>query len=532
MDSAATEGTASARRGAAAGRRVATAMLWALVVVAATVALRIPSFRLPLDQDGAVFCYVARTWAEGGLPYRDAWDHKLPLIYLVYRGLFAVGSSAPGAVNATLRAGAAACDALTALVVLAVGWRLFGRGAGVAAALAFTVFAGLPVMQSEALQPERPMVLFTAGAVLAAVGYARSRRLWQAGLCGLLFGLALATKQVAAPVGVAVWAWLTWAVLRDEGRAGLRRAAAHSALLLVGAVVPFAAVAGYFALRGAFEDFWTCTYTFNVFYAREHRKGMLVEGLRQMVGAKLYDHAFLWAAGAGGLAVALVRRRSRRAGALAALWVGATFLGLFLPGQFAHYYYLPTLPPLALASGVGLAALWGFARGPAPRALRVGLGGGCALVLVGLLAFAVKRGYGPGGHYAQITSPRATDVVVARVAKWLRAHTEEGDRLYMWGGRPQIYVLSGRRNACRYLYNFYYGLPKEQAYHYQEAKLAEIIAALEEHQPPYIVVTDPETFAYFPALKAHLDEHYTYVETWQAEAYPPRVYERVERPSS
>jgi len=497
--------------------------LWLAGIVLATLVVRVPSFRLPLDQDGSVFAYAAVVWADGGLPYRDVWDHKPPLIYLAYRALFAVVPPTGATVNATLRVGSALCDAATALLLFLLARRLFGFGVGVAAGLVYGVFTGATVLQLEAFQPEHLTVLFTVAGVLAAVVYAQARRYRYAALSGLLFGLALVAKQIAAPVGVAVWTWLTWEAFRAEGKAALRRVAAHSVLLAVGAVLPWALAAGYFAARGAFANFWECTYTFNVFYASEQRKGSLLHGVVSLVRTMGYDHAFLWLAGGVGMVAALARRRSRSGGLLLVLWAAAAFLALVLPGQFAFYYYIPAVAPLAVGTALALAELWRLVHDSRMRLLVAAPSG---LVLLCLLALAARRAQ---GFLILRTNPKETDAVMARVAADLAQKTKPADRIYMRGGRMQVYILSGRRNICPYMYDFYYYLPPEKAYHYKPEKLRAIMAALEEHKPPYIVVVD-EAYKhldrYFPAFKQYLLARYGLEKTWDAVPYALMVYHR------
>ena len=511
---------------AAARGSLGRVALWIAAIVLVTAVVRVPTFRLPLDQDGSVFCTCALTWSEGGLPYRDAWDHKPPLTYLAYRALFAVAPPSSVSVNATLRVGSMLCDALTAVLLLLLGRRLFGLGAGVAAGLVFGVFTGAAVLQLESFQPERLTVLFTVAGVLAGVAYADSRRYWQAALCGLLFGLALIAKQIAAPVGVAMWAWLTWDALRGEGRKALPRVVVHSVLLAVGALLPWGLCVAYFAGQGAFAEFWECTFTFNLFYASEHRKGSLLAGVVRLVKTMGFDHASLWLAGAGGMVAALAARSLRRGGVLVLLWVGAAFLALVLPGQYAFYYYIPSVGALALGCGLALVGLWRVAR--RPGALRA-VAAASMVVLLGLAAFAAKRSY---GFLKLRTRADATDVVVAKLADYIASETQPGDRIYMRGGRMQVYVLSGRRNVCPYMYDFYYGLPPEEAYHYKPEKLAAIMAALEEHKPPFIVVVDAtyeKLEEYFPAFRRYLAAHYAPdagKPVWAAKPYSLMVYRR------
>jgi len=520
-----------------AASRPGRTALWLAAVVLATILVRIPTFRLPLDQDGSVFAYVAKTWADGGLPYRDAWDHKPPLTYLVYRGLFLFGPATGPGVNATLRVGSALCDAATAVLLLLLARRLFGSRTGLAAGLAYAVITGAPILQLEAFQPERLTALCSVAGVLAAVAYADSRKYAYAALSGLLFGLALAAKQIAAPVGVLVWAWLTWEALRAEGRAALKRVAIHSALLAIGAVLPWALFAAYFAAQGAFGDFWECTWRFNLFYAEEHRKGSLLAGVGKAVKTMQWHHGFLWLSAVGGMAFAIARPVGRRGGVLVLGWLLAAFAALILPGQFAYYYYVPTVAPLAIGCGVALAGLWRAVRAPT-AAMAVGAAL-AALLFLGLLGIAAKRSLATLGDCVRTDQ---TDVAAADVARYVRSKTNEDDRIYMRGGRPQAYVLAGRRSICPFLYDFYYGLPPDKAYHYQPHKLKAILDALDRFQPPFIVVTmrgdGSEVFdgayerlgEYFPSFLKVLGSRYELDRTWRARPVSLMVFRRKEAP--
>jgi len=517
------------------------AVWWGRVVVVVGIAAlgtlaRLPTFRFPLDQDGSVFAYVAKVWSEGGLPYKDVWDHKPPLIYLAYRALFFVAPPESCDVNLTLRVGSLAGDLATALALLALCWRLFDFRRGAFAAVLYVCFAATPILQDEAFQPERLTTLLTVAGLLAAVEYVRRRRLWISGLSGLLFGLALVTKQVAAPVGALTWAWVTWEVLRSRGRGGWRRVLAHSVAMALGVLVPWAVCFAYFAARGALADFWECVFTYNLFYASAERKGSLLAGVIGFVRNGLFDHGFLWAAGAVGLVVALVRERS--AGLLVLLWAAGAALGLILPGQFAAYYYVPTVAPFAAASAVGVLWVWGMVRSRRPVWLRASVALVASVVWGGCLFVAAKRAYGPGGRYEFATDPNRTNAAVARVARFIRDHTEPGEAVYMRGGRMQVYILSGRRSVTRFMYDFYYGLPPERAYHFKPAKLREIMTCMERERPRWVVITTrgkgkgvfdgawESLERYFPAFKRYVQANYSLERTWEAHPVSLMVFRR------
>src|ERR671922_2576087 len=46
--------------------------------------LRGPLHHLPLERDEGAYAVIATRWLAGDVPYRDLFDHKPPLIYVIY----------------------------------------------------------------------------------------------------------------------------------------------------------------------------------------------------------------------------------------------------------------------------------------------------------------------------------------------------------------------------------------------------------------------------------------------------------------
>ena len=162
------------------------------------------------------------------------------------------------------------------------------------------------------------------------------------------------------------------------------------------------------------------------------------------------------------------------------------------------------------------------------------------LLVVSMLALAAKRSY---GAWREATDPGQTNAVVAQVARNLASKTKPTDRLYMRGGRMQVYILSGRRSASPYLYDFHYNVPPDRAYHYRPEILKAILESLERYRPPYIVVTKGGTRgskvtkgayddldARFPAFKQYLAAKYELERDWPAWPYSLMVFRRKDAP--
>ncbi len=58
--------------------------IFLVLAFVAAVLTRMYALHLPLERDEGAYGTVASLWMQGYLPYRDAFDHKPPLIYLLY----------------------------------------------------------------------------------------------------------------------------------------------------------------------------------------------------------------------------------------------------------------------------------------------------------------------------------------------------------------------------------------------------------------------------------------------------------------
>ena len=202
MNEASAATAQAAPRPSAAGSRK-----WLLLALGLLLALRLPGFLLPMDQDSGCYAYVGVSWTRGALPYRDVWDHKPPGIYLIPAALQAVAGAAT---PAALRACAVAFGAGTLLLVYALAAALAGRRAALAAAFVYAVSSSGLLVTRETLETEHPMVFFSLLSVWLMV---RCAQRWRPGLlvlAGLCAGASMTFKPVSAPVLGLAFLWLLW----------------------------------------------------------------------------------------------------------------------------------------------------------------------------------------------------------------------------------------------------------------------------------------------------------------------------------
>jgi hypothetical protein len=426
------------------------AFVWHLV-------LRLHGLGLPLLFDEGVYAYVARVWAAGGLPYRDAFDQKPPMIYAIYR-LCAELLSTP----ASPRYAALLAAFLTAIALLLLTPKRWSLPARLAAPFAYLTLSTSPIGDfGFPANTEVFAAAFTAWAVWAAL-----RR--DAALAGLLAGAALMTKQTALWPVLAAGALAAWR--------GGRKWEPRAALAFAGgaAVIPLC-WAGYFWARGGLGFFWECAVAGNMRYVSiagwtsiaEQGRFFAVELAPQFLKASWPA----WALAAFGLKGLDVKWENR--GELGAvLWLAGALLAAATGLLLFPHYFLQAAPPLCLAAAYGAGNLGRK-------------GAWAALAALALVPAAAQADF----YFVKSREAVAKDLLYPSplledewLGRWLRYRTKPNDPIWVFGSEPAIYIYAARRAATRHDYVFPLTMfPKSP-----EPLEAEL-AALRVTKPAYIV---------------------------------------------
>lgn len=453
-------------------------------VLIVSLLLRLPGFALPLERDEGAYAYVAWNWLQGGLPYRDAFDHKPPLVYLLYMPPLLFGT--PSAL--AIRVWATLLFLVDVALVFAIGRRVWGRAAGLLAALIFGVAGSAFDLQGLVLNTDQALVLPALIALWFAIRLHETRRLRFA----IGAGAAIAATILVKPVGIVLLPALLLACRRNVR--SIARVYGGAAL---GAAIVGLPIAGYFALRGGWNDLIFGVLTYNQLYASESQDRWLLGPLVDMFAA--FVPLLLVAVGGvallAGRSNAALSPRARRSGWLIAGWCVALLIAAIGSLRaYVHYYY-PILPFLALLAAP--CVLWQRRIAPDALSMQRIANQLAALLLAALLLVPFARQnlsllgttaeqqairlYGDAGKHYFAQAPR--------VAEFVRERTQPTDYIYIFAAEPEVYLLSERRAANRYIYDYPLGLVPGAA-----AELQRDLAA----RPPKLVITyfgvRPEAF--------------------------------------
>lgn len=439
------------------------------------IALRVPALMKPVwNVDEAFTAVTASVILDGGVPYRDAVDHRGPLTGLLYAFVFAVaGRYAFGALHVSQ----AILVAATTVLVARLGSAIAGGRVGLLSAWTFALLSvlGLPPKDSYAFHTEWTLALFsTAGALVIAGELGRRPRPTRGAVAGLLYGLGFLSKQPAALDAAAAIATLGLAAARDPTRRG---ALGRLGLALVGGFLATAAACvGAFGAMGGLDAFVYYFWRYNTeIYMAALPEGARGDAARQAL-VTLASRYNLGAFALTGTVCALVshRRAAGGPGAAAILpvtWAAAALVGAALSGRNFEHYYIQAFPPVCILVGWALDALLGGLRGPSPAAPSPGAdpvaghmhepsstatsrGTGGRLVGFFVVATIVSGGLGwtrlLGGLLVEEWMVRRTPAEV--LAAHIRETSRPSDSVFVWGFMPEVYVLSDRRCASRFIY--------------------------------------------------------------------------------
>lgn len=425
------------------------------VVLVALVAIAIhlpnlPSGKAP-QEDAGVFLYAAQLLQDGGLPYRDVWDHKPPLIYLLDALGLLVGGGSP--------LGVWALQALAYVAAAVIGQRAMARAFGARAALFGTVawlLAAPRIFLADGYFTNYVQI-FLAPLQLAAFALyldeERDRtRTWRTPVIGATAGLA----ALLTPAGLGVWLGIgTHLVATRVARGSYGPLRLRLGLLALGGALPLLMAGAALGLAGIWGEAWDQVVRYNAIYSGTvtvaGRLDALAHGLRL-----LGSGGFLFLALAGA-ALALRGRtslpRASDARRLTSVALLALPFEIFLgsaSGRQHGYYWLAALPALGVLCAY---AAFAFERQLAPHIARrarrsVAVVTGFAIVL-GLAALAAR----PVPLMARVAAS-TEDGVHSAATRYLAENTRPGDTVLIWGSRAAVLFSAHRTSATRYVYQY------------------------------------------------------------------------------
>jgi len=512
--SAAAEPTAEPS--APAGSRGTWVALAALLVIGGvSVWLRWPGFSQGgfASHDVAGMLYEAMLLHDGALPYVDSIELKSPGTFY----LAAVLAGSQGTDIGAFQVWANLWAVGSLAVVAAIAWRLWGPMSAVVAAGLYALHdAHLDSMDANYVTwAQLPLVASVGAAIAVPRGATRRRALGWWVAAGVLCGLAALFKQPAGVGAVIVLGVALW----PDAEARVSRWARVGAVI-VGLVLAHLPIAIHYALAGELRALVE-GYAWNPWGMRYVSYGGEPWGVGAVREGVLATAFFVPLP----LSLALVgvmpprEPERRRQWVALVLWSLGTLAAAWVGFRFYKGYFLAVAAPLCLLAaapwGIGRVVRWRGVGGSGARG-RWGSRVLRALVLVPALVLALRQLAVLELQRADRARPH--DEGGRAIAAHVLAHSEPGDRIWVWGWHLwDVYPLTGLRSASRVYKSLGLITPPNDdtwrrpatAPRFMDGPAAELlIEELRADPPVWILLGGSAPRGQFAALKALLHEQY------------------------
>jgi 4-amino-4-deoxy-L-arabinose transferase-like glycosyltransferase len=472
---------------AAAGSRFDLHVLAFATVLGVVGLIRWRLLAVPFERDEGEYAYIGNLILHGGLPYRDAYNMKLPGVYGMYSLIIAAFGSSPAGVHA----GFAILSIATVALLYAALRRLFTPMTGLVAATVYGLLSVSSPLLGPAAHATHFVNLFVALGLWIYSRWDDGRPVLFAAVTGLMFGLAFLMKQHAlflAIFGAAIVLQRAWTAAPRQWKPISGIAAGYA----VGAVIPYLIVVLIMAAAGSLGRFWFWTVTYAASYASAGTQWEVVKALfLRSFGPAFTEYPMVWLLAIAGLAVVWTRRYGVRQ-RVVVLGLALTSCAAVVPGlNFREHYFVLVLPAAGLLCAMALewvAQLIGKVRDlPVVRALPF-----IAIAAWGAVAIANGRAYyldDPPDEVSRKMYVGNPFVEAQEIGARIAADTGTTDKVAILGSEPELLVYSGRRSATGYMYVYPLVEPQPANLRMQREMIAEIEAAA----PKYLVYCNVPT---------------------------------------
>ncbi|HVW58720.1 MAG TPA: hypothetical protein VHC48_01750 [Puia sp.] len=444
-------------------------------LLAAAVVLNLPytPYYNPPYGDTEIYRYIALLVKKGGVPYRDVFDHKPPLIYFIsYAGLF-LGGWPQWLFNTLL-----------AMLASFLFYRL-GRRYRLPYPWLLPLLFNL-MLRDFLICAEGGMTReYTTDLVLIFFCVMMSEYRWRYYILGIVSGLILFLQQEQV---LTLIPFFGYAFLRKDDTIPVRHRILAS---MMGALLVMLPIILYFSWHRSLTPFWRDAFGFNLGWyttALTMSLGDHLRRVKQVLDGGNYEVPFLAAMTLGIGALAWLRSRNK--------WlIGASLVSVFLsfspdlmggrgvmgawPGTFYYYYQ-----PLSASLCILLFTVFAFTEEPFLREKKVqGIFG--ILICAGLCYTTLQ-------HDTHLVPKNRNGVVASPELNYLRQHPPGDYQLYEFGNAGYVYAYNefGILAPSPWLYHHFWGLYKD--WDKDHAILRSIQQDLLCHQTTYIIdcVTD------------------------------------------
>ncbi|UCD31105.1 MAG: glycosyltransferase family 39 protein [Desulfobacterales bacterium] len=422
-----------------------------LSILLMTAVMRFGLLDVPLERDEGEYAYGGLLLLQGHPLYENMYSMKLPGIYAAYALLLTLF----GKTHSGIHLGLLFINSATIVLLFFIAKRLFNSVAALASAACFAVISISPTVHGVSANAEHFVILLAlSGVVLLIHALDENRWSWLI-FSSLLFGLCVLMKQHGALfISFGVSFLLVDSIWHLK--VGRRKSLTRALIFIVGSMIPYVITCTIFYFTGWFEQYWYWTFEIARMYSDKIPIDMAWSYFIYTaipIGRAMFP---IWIVVAVGLSALIWDKRNRRRSVFVACFTFFSFL-VILPGfYFRHHYFILLLPAASLLFGMGVNTITKISPIFHLRTVQNGMQIFLAVICI-LISIYQQRMF-----FFQMTPNQASRFVYhmnpfpesIEIARYIKSHTKEADRIAVIGSEPQIYFYSNRRSATGHIYMY------------------------------------------------------------------------------
>ena len=453
---------------------------WAILILVILFAgfIRLRLLSIPLERDEGEFAYMGQLILQGIPPYLISYNMKLPGIYGAYAlMMFVFGQTVEG-----IHVGFLLINGATTILIFLLVKRLYDSYTALIASASFAILSVSPTVLGTSAHASHFVLLPALGGILLILRAIDSNKLTHVFWGGILLGLSFTMKQPGLFFIIFAFLYLLLHRLRLQ-RAPLRFFVKEGSLFLLGAIIPFVLTCLILYRAGVFEKFWFWTFSYAFEYGSQVSFPMGIQ-MFFIQSANVIGRLYLFWGIAGGGIIALFWNKTARTQRTFVLGFSVFSFLAVCPGlYFRSHYFVFFLPAVSLLIGIAIGSFKELILKLQPKFRFISTV--LFLVVFSLGVFQYKS------FFFDLTPVQACRSMYGlnpfpesiEIAKYIKEHSKEGDKIAVMGSEPQIYFYANRHSATGYIYT--YPLMEDQKYALRMQK--EMVQEIEEAQPKYLV---------------------------------------------
>lgn len=468
------------------------------ILILLVIIFRIPNLFEPYWYgDEAIYLVLGEGVRQGLTLYKDLFDHKPPLIYLLaalagslfwFKFILLVSHSITVYLFNKL-----------AFKILSLGTIASGKiiKSALIATIIFAATTTLPILEGHIANAELFLSLPIIGGLLFIFSQKRLNFI-NLFIPGLIFSLAVLFKIPAVFEIAALVVYWVFQEIRNWKK--YPQIILNSSILAIGVFLPIAITGVWYWTQGALSQYLSAGLTINLNYVSSWSAPTVGENPNNLI---LRAEVLLGIL----LGILLLSKYLDKSVLFLTIWFSFTLFAALLSARPYPHYLIQTMAPLSLLVSTLVFGIYKQRFWTVPF-----------LFLFLLVGFVFKfYTYPTFSYYANFISfslgmkshneyfnyfdPRTSQIY--EISKKIVSSTKQGDNIFIWGTHPELYALSRRLPPTRFVTSF----------HIEDFTGKEETIINLQQSPPVYIIYDINERRNFTELRLFMESDYLYLET-------------------